>query len=186
MRKNNARERLLDAAETVILEEGLLKLTLDNVAKAGEVSKGGLIYHFASKEALLRAMVERQVARWESSLEQHEKDVADSAGAAVETYARACDAETQRNGALWAAMIAAFAMAPDLIDPLRQSYERHLQRLRDSNGDFARLAALSLASDGLWMLELFGLPPLSKEERRGILLEIITLARETEPAVSQV
>ncbi len=179
--KNNARERLLDAAETVVLEQGILKLTLDSVALAGGVSKGGLLYHFASKEALLRAMVERQVARWEVSLDQHLDRLDKTSAAPVEAYVAACTNETDRSRALWAAMMAAFATAPDLIDPLRKSYENHLRRLRDSDGSFPRLTALSLACDGLWLQELFGLLPLSAGDRQAVIAEIITLARAPAP-----
>src|SRR5690348_11094601 len=55
----SARERLLDAAERVVAESGATHLTLDAVAKSAGVSKGGLLYHFPSKEALLEGMLAR-------------------------------------------------------------------------------------------------------------------------------
>src|SRR5215469_14026355 len=54
-----ARDRLLDAAERVVAESGATHLTLDAVAKSAGVSKGGLLYHFPSKEALLEGMLSR-------------------------------------------------------------------------------------------------------------------------------
>ena len=51
----SARERILEAAERVITEVGAAHLTLDAVAQAAGVSKGGLLYHFPSKESLLVA-----------------------------------------------------------------------------------------------------------------------------------
>ena len=51
MKKANstgARERILDAAESVVIEQGVTGMTLDAVAARAKVSKGGLLYHFPS------------------------------------------------------------------------------------------------------------------------------------------
>ena len=62
-RRVSSREAILDAAEAVVLADGAAHLTLDAVAERAKVSKGGLLYHFNTKEALLEGMVERQVRR---------------------------------------------------------------------------------------------------------------------------
>ncbi|MGC1728438.1 MAG: TetR/AcrR family transcriptional regulator, partial [Steroidobacteraceae bacterium] len=56
-----ARERLLDAAERLVAEMGAAHLTLDGVAKFAGVSKGGLLYHFPSKDSLLEGMLTRHL-----------------------------------------------------------------------------------------------------------------------------
>ena len=53
------RDRLLDAFEELLVEGGERSATLDAVAAAAAVSKGGLLYHFASKDALVDAMLAR-------------------------------------------------------------------------------------------------------------------------------
>jgi len=63
------RQRLLDAAGDIAFEEGASSLSLDAVAARAGVSKGGLLYHFPSKNALLRAMVAEHVARLRAELE---------------------------------------------------------------------------------------------------------------------
>ncbi len=55
----NTRSQLLDAAEAVVAAEGVRALTLDAVAARSGISKGGLLYHFRSKEDLAAAMIER-------------------------------------------------------------------------------------------------------------------------------
>lgn len=55
----SARDRVLDAYETLLIEQGPGGATLDAVAAAAEVSKGGLLYHFNSKEALVGGLLER-------------------------------------------------------------------------------------------------------------------------------
>ena len=54
-----ARDRILDAAEQLVADQGASSLTLDAVAQAAGVSKGGLLYHYPNKDALLAAMIER-------------------------------------------------------------------------------------------------------------------------------
>ena len=55
----DARTRVLDAAEAIIRARGVPALTLDGAAREAGVSKGGLLHHFASKEALLVALMRR-------------------------------------------------------------------------------------------------------------------------------
>jgi AcrR family transcriptional regulator len=55
----SARDRVLDAYETLLIEHGGAAVTLDAVAAAAGVSKGGLLYHFASKEALATGLLDR-------------------------------------------------------------------------------------------------------------------------------
>ena len=63
VRRPSSRETILDAAEAVVLADGAAHLTLDAVAERAGVSKGGLLYHFPSKEILLQAMVDRNMRR---------------------------------------------------------------------------------------------------------------------------
>ncbi|MCB5283801.1 helix-turn-helix domain-containing protein [Arthrobacter sp. AL08] len=58
-RKPVAREAVLDAFETLLIEEGERAATLDAVAKLAGVSKGGLLYHFPTKEAMVSMLLER-------------------------------------------------------------------------------------------------------------------------------
>jgi AcrR family transcriptional regulator len=59
------REAILDAYEQLLVAEGERAATVEAVARAAGVSKGGLLYHFASKDELADAAIERllRVAR---------------------------------------------------------------------------------------------------------------------------
>jgi AcrR family transcriptional regulator len=58
-RKPVARDAVLDSFEELLIGVGERAATLDAVAKRAGVSKGGLLYHFPNKEALIAAMLER-------------------------------------------------------------------------------------------------------------------------------
>ncbi|WP_216211557.1 TetR/AcrR family transcriptional regulator [Amycolatopsis aidingensis] len=59
MPKPSSRDRILDAYEEILLNHGPAAVTLDAVAARAGVSKGGLLYHFGSKDALLDGLLER-------------------------------------------------------------------------------------------------------------------------------
>ena len=49
--QRDRRSQILDAAEAVVMRDGVRNLTLDAVAQQSSISKGGLLYHFPTKEA---------------------------------------------------------------------------------------------------------------------------------------
>jgi len=56
-----SRAALLDVAETKMLAHGIAGVSLRDIAKAGALTKGGLSHHFADKDLLARALIERAV-----------------------------------------------------------------------------------------------------------------------------
>jgi len=56
------RERILDAAERLVIDNGYAATSLDRVIAEAQSSKGSFFHHFASKDDLARALVERYAA----------------------------------------------------------------------------------------------------------------------------
>src|SRR2546426_760598 len=56
--------KLLDAAEAVVVRQGISNLTLDAVAAEAGMSKGGLLHHFRTKDRLVEALVVRSAENW--------------------------------------------------------------------------------------------------------------------------
>src|SRR6476620_7395722 len=63
MPKNGAinRERILDAAQHLVIENGFAATSVDQVLMAAGTSKGAFFHHFDSKLDLARALTERYV-----------------------------------------------------------------------------------------------------------------------------
>ncbi|WP_114948026.1 TetR/AcrR family transcriptional regulator [Microvirga calopogonii] len=59
--RKSSREKILDAAAELVSEIGSGRLTLEAVAERAGLSKGGLLYNFPTKDALLQAMIQRLV-----------------------------------------------------------------------------------------------------------------------------
>ena len=56
------RERILDAAQRLVLQRGFAGTSVDAVLAAASATKGGFFHHFPSKQALGLALVERYAA----------------------------------------------------------------------------------------------------------------------------
>ncbi|QNR95834.1 TetR/AcrR family transcriptional regulator [Stenotrophomonas sp. 169] len=68
MRASN-KTRILDAAVRVINREGVRAVTFESVSSEAGLTRGGLLYHFPSREALLRGIDAHLVQAWEASME---------------------------------------------------------------------------------------------------------------------
>jgi TetR/AcrR family transcriptional repressor of nem operon len=56
------RERILDSAERLVIDNGFAATSVDQVLAASGTSKGAFFHHFESKRALADALIERYVA----------------------------------------------------------------------------------------------------------------------------
>lgn len=59
MAARSRRSEILSAYRRIVLDQGERAATVDAVARTAGVSKGGLLYHFPTKDALLRGLCER-------------------------------------------------------------------------------------------------------------------------------
>jgi len=171
------RDRLLDAAESMAGAEGSANLTLDAVAAAAGVSKGGLLYHFPSKDALLAAMIDRHVDRIEERCAQLRATLPGSVDCAeLKAWVLSVlqpDPATRDTGA---ALFAAAANNPALLDCVRKRYADRVAQMAGSSGDFALAASIMLAVDGLVLAEIWRMSPFSDGQRAAIVDQLLRLA----------
>src|SRR5947209_16988408 len=59
---------ILEAAERVIVESGVEKATIEAVAREAGVSKGGVLHHFPSKDAIVIALVARLIEKFDGEV----------------------------------------------------------------------------------------------------------------------
>lgn len=55
------RDRILEVAHDAIVAKGFDATSIDEIAAAVEISRAGFFYHFPDKNALARALIERQI-----------------------------------------------------------------------------------------------------------------------------
>ncbi len=123
-RKVIAREAILRAAEAVVVEAGLVHLTLEAVAAKAGVSKGGLLYHFPSKEALLQGMVAHLLADCDHRIDKMHQEIGQDAGADLEAYIRTGFQPQKKQQRISAGLLAAGVTNPKLLNPVREWHVR--------------------------------------------------------------
>jgi AcrR family transcriptional regulator len=183
VRRPSQREHILDAAETVVRDDGAAHLTLDAVADRAGVSKGGLLYHFRSKESLLQAMIDRHMQTVADRHADALASVPPGPGRELKAWALLSIAHLKnpQEKRMSCSMLAAAANDPRLVEPFQEFQERrrHAVEAAAAAGlPYARAAVIMLALDGLALLELHQLSPYATH-RRAILDDILALIDET-------
>jgi len=170
------REAVLRAASRVVAEEGVSGMTLEAVAREAGVSKGGLLYHFPSKEALIGGMIGRLIEGFEDALGRElRREEGGGGGRWSRAYARASFTEDRWYLHVSAGLLAAVAEDPALLDPLRKGYEDG-QRWAERDGIDPAIATLvRLAADGLFFAEMLGFAPPKGALRARVLEALLSL-----------
>jgi AcrR family transcriptional regulator len=178
-RKRDSRESILQAAEEIVARHGPAHLTLETAANEAKVSKGGLFYHFRSKEALLEAMIRRSMHLLET---EHAK-VAESLTGEKNGKLKANIIGTLRHlegqRPVLTAVVAAIANDPKLVEPMRESFRNDFQALcKELNLRMEDVAILFLASQGLLLMELLGLSFLTPSQIRKVTQRMLEMVEE--------
>jgi len=146
-RPPRARESVLDAFEALLITSGGKAATMDATARAAGVSKGGLLYHFASKDALEAGLLERLGALVEG-------DVAAMGAAPEGPVAYFLRTSVMDDDPLDRAIIAVSRLAQGGSAAagmaLRDMRTRWQDTLRTHTKDAASLDLVMLVSDGLY------------------------------------
>lgn len=176
--KSSARERIIDAAEQVVLEEGASHMTMDAVAAKAGVSKGGLIYHFPSQRDLLQAMLQRFVDRVETRMAQAREELPESPVRNIKAYIHAwftLGSEYRRTAS---ALLATITREPELLQTVQEKHQAVLAEIIEAAPNPELAIVLSLATEGMWMSELLNISPLADHERARIQHLLLKLADE--------
>jgi AcrR family transcriptional regulator len=180
-------EALLDATELVVSQRGVVGLTLEAVASAAGVSKGGLLHHFPSKDCLIEGVIHRTVDRWRRNLEDALRCEPPGPGRTARALVRLCLADVStcaqqcRNSS--AAMLTVLMQQSDRRTRLHEFYEELTCEVR-SEGLPPGLGDVVLACvDGLWLHWMTGLVPTGAAdiERLRELLDRLLATSQEEP-----
>ena len=153
-RANNSREHILDTYVDLLIRSGERAATLDAVATAAKVSKGGLLYHFSSKKALLEALAERTLTLAEEDFAAMEQ----APGGGASAYY--INSSTPDNTPFDRALIALSRLAQNNNELAQQTMSRvqegwHSLILAEL-GDERIARAVLLLGDGMYYNAAFG------------------------------
>ncbi|HWH25128.1 MAG TPA: TetR/AcrR family transcriptional regulator [Pseudolysinimonas sp.] len=156
MRESN-RDKVLAAAARLVEREGVRSVTYESVAAESGLTKGGLLYHFASRDDLLLAIHHYIAAEWEESLEAAAGVKAEDATRQqkLAAYTRIAIEGTTRAKLLF---MLEGSTDPASAAPWNEVLARWTISAEETIDDPEALAMFvaRLATDGLWLFEAMG------------------------------
>jgi AcrR family transcriptional regulator len=167
MPRPSRRDQLLDAAIAVIRRDGAVALTLDAVAAEAGLSKGGVLYHFASKRALIDGLLGRWLDDFEAQLTGEDL---------LAAYVRACDLDPAQSASEFG-LLAGMLEEPEVLEVARERYSEWMARMLDGVEDPVDAWVVRLAADGLWYSDLLGIAAPRGADRRRLIERLLTLSR---------
>lgn len=161
------RERILAAAQELACEAGAGNLSLDAVAARAGLSKGGLLYHFPSKTALMKALVGEYLGRVDTALRAQEGE--SRPNALVAAYLAQFRREMRQDAPPASGLLAALAEDPGMLDPVREQERDFLDRMRANAADPELATIAFLAISGIRSMDLLNVKVLAPGELRAVL-----------------
>jgi len=181
-RSERSRKAVLEAALAIIARDGPGRLTLDAIARESGISKGGLVHQFRSKEAVLKALLERQTKHYE----EFARNYLAQSGSALSEPELAAQIATWREAATEPrsfafTILGAMAEDPGLLSGARETDARKIDGIKAEAAD-PELATLRwAAARGLALTTLLGICPLSARERARLFDRLLDSGRWSTP-----
>jgi len=148
------RDGLLDAAEQLVREQGGSALTIGALAKAAGISKGGVQYSFASRDDLVRSLIDRWTNQFDAML-------GDSATLSpvdfIRSYIAATRSSQQAMDTKIAGLMVSYLENPEHLRETRDWYRGVFERLKGASPDAQAARVAFLAVEGLFLLRLNGI-----------------------------
>lgn len=163
---------LLDTALELILEGGVESLTYEALAERSGLSKGGVLYHFPSRDDLVRAIREHVRERYRAARRESTERLPEGPSRELKGWALSALHNRSRLDA-----VSAKIMTSGMWDA-EEGAAHHRERFRSiSRGvGFDRAAVVYLATEGLWFIELAGFSPFTEKERQRLVMLLLRLA----------
>ncbi len=172
----NTRQRILETAVRIVDTKGARHLTLDAVAAEAGLSKGGVLYHYPSKRALLEGMLRFVLDSFENSLQRHKASGGVTESPLVAHMALTEEEEQPRTESMALAIIAAAAEDPSLLEAAREKIAELLKDITNDNGDGQLAQILFFALEGLRFFGMLRLLP-DQFDREGMFSRLVQLAQ---------
>lgn len=171
------RAQVLAAATKVALRDGPGAVTIDAVVSEAGMSRGGVLYHFPSKDALLQALVDQDIDRVRDMTGLDGNQSTDrSSSERIRAYYQACLAWPPEHGHV--ALAVALAENPSLLRSWAElQRELDVADGKDGAGDGLASLVARLALDGLWFSDLVDPERFTTEQRERLVAAIVPQER---------
>lgn len=169
-------ERILDAARKILADGGYLtRFSLSAVAAEAGVSKGGLLHHFPSKEALLRGLSESLIDRFEDQLIiEMDKEPEGTPGRFARAYIHTAFSEEYGSSQISPILLAFNRYSAD-GGPVESRFEAFQSRLEDDGLDPTTANLIRMAVDGMLYTEMIDAESIEPTVRQNMIDQLIQM-----------
>lgn len=168
------RDQLLDAAEEIVRDKGAAALTIDALAKACGITKGGVQYSFGSKDDILDAMFDRWCVDYDQRFDAL-VDGSTDPGHRVAAHVVATHQGDEALNAKAASLMAALLQTPEHLETTRQWYRDRLAGVDTATSDGRRQRLVFLATEGAFLLRFMRFMQVGDDEWDQIFADITRL-----------
>lgn len=162
------KDKICEAAIRIASRDGLLAMTLENVARETGITKGGVMYHFPSKDELIRGVLEYFSQQCETMLMRRVIDDPEPrmrwARCMLDCLFPQSPAESKPNDVdadvlarFFVATLAGAVTSPGAMQPLRDLAIRMRNRCLSDPRDGMEQLLVWLTIDGLLLWQFMGL-----------------------------
>jgi len=175
------RETVLVAATQVIARLGVNAFTIDAVAKEAGVTKGGVLHHFPSKEALIEGLIAQVMQTFKTRLQAElATDTLGDTGRWLRAYIRTVFSVQYEVQNLIPALAAAVAADHQTLNRIRQGFEESQQAAIHDGIDPIQATIARLAVDGIVFARALNIDVLDQETSQKIYEALFKLTQGIE------
>jgi len=166
------KDRIIAAAMLITSCKGARHLTIDAVTTETGLSKGGVLYHFPSKTALLEGLVSHTIAQVRLRLDHHLTALTNTPNPTLHATVLLLVDVLEGTLSLPVALLAASAENPDLLVPVREEFRSIWVKIQSETGDVAGAFVIWSALEGLHYMNMFDLAPEGKTQLQQCLAQL--------------
>jgi len=168
----NTKSDILNAALEVVRTRGAQGLTIDAVAEESGFSKGGVLYNFPTKDALITGMVEFLASQFEEEVTAARTRNLGSESPTLSAMIDVTEGWLHDRRDVAQAMLATKADRPDLSEPFLGVKTRLKAAIETEMSDMGRALAIWASLEGLHFSEAHCVAIFTKHERAAIFHDL--------------
>lgn len=175
---NPIKEKILNVANKVIAEKGLNCFTLEEVAKEAGISKGGLLYHYPSKDQLIEGLIQNYLVGFENKVTERAKDQLEesSYGWLISFIQEQFSLTSSKDSNIISGLLAAAVLNKELLDPFMKKRKDWIEKIKRSNDPIIGLI-VSFVCDGIVFSNLLGVEVISEDVKEKVLERLVSLIK---------
>lgn len=171
------RQHILKSGTEFILEHDFNALTLEAVANYAGISKGGLLYHFPNKDALLKGLADYVFEQYTNLFYEYAANDPVDKGKWTRSLIQVSNWDLENNAKLNIGIMATSMLDPNMTKEMSEGYQHMQSKIEQDKLDPVDASIIRLAIDGLYYSQLLNMAPLQKDLREKVIARLIDMTK---------